>query len=83
MEKKKIRFVCKTFGQQNILSIDSINMPSPNQTKKKMDHIFFNLFELDPEDEDDSIFGRILIIKWSKDGTNDMVLLPCKELIEM
>ena len=29
-------------------------MPSPNQTKKEIDHMFFNLFELDLEDEEDS-----------------------------
>ena len=26
-------------------------MPSPNQANNEMDHIFFNLFELDSEEE--------------------------------
>ena len=58
-------------------------MPSPNQTKKEMDHIFSNLLELDPEDEDDSMFIRILTKKLSKHGIGAMVLLPWKELCEM
>ena len=48
-----------------------------------MDHIFFNLFGLVREEEDDSSFASILTRKWSKDGTDAMVLLPWKELREM
>ena len=36
-----------------------------NQTEKKMDHIFFNLFELDPETEEDSIFMGVLNMEWT------------------
>ena len=71
--------------QQNISSICSVNltMPSPNRTKKEMDRIFFNLFELDPKDENDLIFARILRRKCSKDGTCAMVIFPWKEVREM
>ena len=44
-----------------------------------MDHIFFNLFELYPEDEDHSIFAIILARKISKDTTGAMVLLSFEE----
>ena len=55
-------------------------MPSPNQIEKEMDHIFFKLFELDPEDEAKSIFTIILTIKLSKNKVGTMVLFPCEEL---
>ena len=55
-------------------------MPSPNQTKKEMCRIFFNIFELDPKDEDDSIFTSILSRKLSQDGTDAAVLLSYEEL---
>ena len=56
---------------------------STSYTKKEMDHIFFNLFGLDREEEEDSSFARILTRKWSKDGIDAMVLLPWKEIREM
>ena len=48
-----------------------------------MDQIFFNLFELDLEDEEDSIFARILKRKLSKYGVEAMVLLSFEELREI
>ena len=36
-------------------------MTAPNQVDKEMSHLFFNLFELDPEDEQESFFMSVLI----------------------
>ena len=60
-------------------------MPSPDQVKKKLDSIFFNLFELDPWGEEDLneehlIFMKILSSMASKHGTNAIDLLSCEEL---
>ena len=62
-------------------SICSVNliMTSPNQ----MDHIFFNIFELNPEDEEDSneedlIFMSFLSDISSKHGIYTMSLFPKK-----
>ena len=45
-----------------------------------MNHLFFKLFELDPEDEVKSILMRALARKLSKDGIVDVVLLPYDQL---
>ena len=55
-------------------------MPSPDQTKKELDHIFFKLLWLDPEDEEDwneehLIFIKILSGMASKHGIEAIVLL--------
>ena len=38
-------------------------MPSSDQTKKELDHVFFNLFELDPLDEEDWNEEHLIFIK--------------------
>ena len=45
-----------------------------------MDHLFFNLFELDPENEEDSIFMVVLNDATSKHGMKAMALLEHEEL---
>ena len=45
-----------------------------------MDHIFFNLFELDPENEEDSVFMCALNEIASKHGIDAMCLLPSEDL---
>ena len=55
-------------------------MPSSNQIEKKMDHLFFSLFELDPENEEDSIF----IGDWNEGKSNhgmDIIALLAHEEI--
>ena len=63
-------------------------MPSPDQTKKELDHIFLNLFELDPWDEEDweenhLIFIEILSEMALKHGIGAIVLLSHEELMEI
>lgn len=63
-------------------------MPSPDQTKKELYHNFFNLFDLDPWDEEDweekhLIFMEILSEMALKRGTGAIVLLSRKELREI
>ena len=41
-----------------------------------MDHLFFNLFELDTENEEDSIFMGVLNDIDSKHRTDDIALSP-------
>ena len=55
-------------------------MPSPNQKEKEIDHIFFNLFELDLEYEEDSIFMIVLNDIASKHGTDATSILPHEDL---
>ena len=55
-------------------------MPSPNQTEKETNHLFFNLIELDPEDEEDSIFMSVLNDITSKCGIGTIDLLPREDL---
>ena len=60
-------------------------MPSTDQTKKELDHIFFNLFELDQEDEEDwneenLVFMSVLSDIASKHRTYDIALLSHEEL---
>ena len=55
-------------------------MHSPNQIEKEMNHLLFNLFELDPEDEEESIFISILRDIASKNGADCMALFPYKDL---
>ena len=50
-------------------------MPSPNQLEEEKDHIFFNLFELDPEDEEGSISMNVLSDIVSKHRLNAIYLL--------
>ena len=72
---------------QNVWSICSVNliMPFPDQTKKELDHIFFNLFELCPWDEecwneDHFIFISFLSdVAW-KYGTCAIALLSYEKL---
>ena len=52
-----------------------------------MDHVFFNLFELNPEDEEDSnkedsIFSSVLSDIVSKHGTDSAALFPAKIFAE-
>ena len=56
-------------------------MPLSNQTEKKMNHIFFNLFELDLENEEDAIFIGVLNDATSKHGMDAIALLKCEELL--
>ena len=72
------------------MSIDSVNsiIPSPDQTKKELDHVFLNLFELDPWDEEDweenhLIFMEILSEMALKHGIGAIVLLSHEELREI
>ena len=63
-------------------------MASPDQTKKELDHIFLNLFELDPWDEEDweekhLIFMEILSEMALKHGIGAIVLLSHEELREI
>ena len=63
-------------------------MPSTGQTNKELDHIFFNLFWLDPEYEEDwneenLIFMKILSDVASKHVTCAIVLLSHEELSEI
>ena len=63
-------------------------MPSPDQTKKELDHIFLNLFELDPWDEEDweekhLIFMEILNEMALKRGTGAIVLMSHEALHEI
>ena len=63
-------------------------MPSPDQTKKELDHIFLNLLELDPWDEEDwnenhLIFIEILSEMALKHGIGAIVLLSHEELREI
>ena len=63
-------------------------MPSPDQRNKELDHIFFNLFELDPLDEVDwnenhLIFMDVLSEMALKHGTCAIVLLSHEELREI
>ena len=60
-------------------------MPSPDQTKKELDHIFLNLFDLGPWDEEDwkeehLIFIEILSEMALKHGIGAIVLLSHEEL---
>ena len=55
-------------------------MPSPNQTEKETKHLFFDLLELDPLVEEDSIVMSVLSNIISKYGTYDIALLSCKDL---
>ena len=50
-------------------------MPSSNQTEKEMSHLFFNIFELDPKDEKESIFMSILSDLASKHALDAIALL--------
>ena len=79
--------VNKEFRQLILAEIEFLNliMPLPNKTEKEMDHIFFNLFKLDPEDEEDSneedsSFMSILNDTSPKYGINTISLLPCEDL---
>ena len=63
-------------------------MPSPDQIKKELDHIFLNLFESDPWDEEDwnekhLIFMEILSEMALKHGIGAIVLLSHEELREI
>ena len=55
-------------------------MPSPNQAEKEKSQIFFNIFELDPDDEYDSIFISFLNDIVSKLGRDTIALLPREDL---
>ena len=62
-------------------------MPSTNKTKKELDHIFFNLFELYRKYEEDwseehLVFMSILSHIASKYGTDAIALLSREELRE-
>ena len=63
-------------------------MPSPDQTKKELDHIFLNLFDLGPWDEEDwkeehLVFMEILTEMALKHGIGAIVLLSREELREI
>ena len=63
-------------------------MPSPDQTKKELDHVFINLFELGPWDkedwkEDHLIFIEILREIALKHGIDAIVILSHEELREI
>ena len=45
-----------------------------------MNHLFFNLFELDLEDEEDSIFMSVLSDIASKYGVDATILFTCEDL---
>ena len=45
-----------------------------------MNHLFFNLLELHPEDEEESIFMRFLRDIASKQGTDSIVIFPSEDL---
>ena len=45
-------------------------MLSPDQIEKDRSHLFFSLIELDPEDEEESIFMSVLSNIASKHGIN-------------
>ena len=54
-------------------------MPSPDQIEKEIDHVFFNLLGLDQEDEEDSIFVRVLRYIASKQRIDGTSLFPCED----
>ena len=60
----------------------SIVMPSTNQVEREINHLFFKIFELDPEEEVKSIFTSILTKKLSKDGVDAMILFSYEKLLE-
>ena len=62
------------------MSIDSDGMSLPNQSEKKMDHIFFKIFVSDPEDEEDSIFMSALNDTLLMCRADTINLLPCEDL---
>ena len=55
-------------------------MPSPNQTGKEINHLFFNLLELYPEDEEESIFMGVLSKIASKHGMYLINILSYEDL---
>ena len=52
----------------------------PDQIEKEMNHLFFNLIELDPEDEEEWIFTSVLNDIASKRGSDDIALLYHEDL---
>ena len=85
MENQKLCFAHEIFRQKNISSIDSVINAithSNNQIEKKMDHMLFNLFELNPEDEEVSIFMSALSDIVSKHGTESAAFSPAKMFAE-
>ena len=54
-------------------------MPYPNQIEKEIDHMFFNLLELNPEDEEGLIFMSVLSVIASKYGTCTIDLFPYED----
>ena len=55
-------------------------MPLPNKIEKEMDRIFIDLFELDTEDGEDSIFMWVLNDMVSMHGMDTIVLWPREDL---
>ena len=55
-------------------------MPLPNQIEKEISHLFFNLLELDLEDEEESIFMSVVSDIDSKVGVEAIALLSCEDL---
>ena len=58
-------------------------MHSPNQIVKDMNHAFFDLIELDPEDEEEKMFMSVLCDTTSEHGTDAIALLSCEDLLSM
>ena len=55
-------------------------MASPDQTEKETSRLFFKLLELDPEDQEESIFMSVLSDIASNHGTDAISLFPTKVL---
>ena len=55
-------------------------MTSPNQIDKYTSRLFFNLIELDPKDEEESMFMSVLSDMMSKHGLDAMPRVSCEDL---
>ena len=55
-------------------------MSAPNQTEKYVSNVLINLFQLDLEDEEESIFMVTLIDTLSEDGTGAITLLHYEDI---
>ena len=51
-------------------------MPSPNKIENEIDHMFFKLFELDPEDEEDSNEEDLIFMSVLSDIDGNMEQTP-------
>ena len=55
-------------------------MPVPNQIEECASNVLINIFLLDPEDEEESIFIIILRDTMSEDITDSTALLSCEDI---